>query len=587
LTADYVNAMTEKTWLTYAEALKFVRGQSQSGSERLGEARLHVMTGGNCNADFLKPALDVAFEEDGTTASVVSCGYDSWIDQAMSPAGDVDAWVIWISTMGISNGGITRSKMDIDGMWMAFQTILQRGERVVAIMPETLDISIDGFSPFSKWNRAIRRDFLMAAPEELCIIDPDTLLLDSPYETRHNPTYWSVAKLPFHPDAATALGVESGRIISRSRRQKVKAIVVDLDNTLWGGVVGDLGAEGVYLDPNGNGRPYLQLQSLLKDLSDEGVPLAIVSKNNRDDALSPFRIRDEMLLKEDDFIAFVATWDNKYKAIEAISAELNIGMDTVCFLDDSMHERDEAKAFLPELIIPDLPENPELRPQMLVQSRLFLRPVIGAEDSKKVEYYRQERKRRESGRAVSDWETYLKSLEMRLIFHAISGSNIQRVASLIQKTNQFNLTTRRRELSEIKRLSEDPSWFTYCYSLEDKFGDSGIIGVILAEVSGPEMALDSWVMSCRVMGRRVEFGMAAHLFGWASGLEIQDITGTFVPTSKNLPVAGFLSDLGMETVSETDKETTYQGRNLVLPRHFTVLGESGTTENSDQVEVIV
>lgn len=560
----------ENTWLTYSEALKAARELSRRRRERKDGPgdRFRVMVGGNCNADFLKPALEIAFARDRMAAEIVECDYDAWIGRALSPVTGADAWVIWISAMGLSGGGLVRSSMDMVGITAAFRAILGRGERAVAIMPETLDVATDGFSPFAKWNRAVRRDFAAAVPDGLLCIDPDVLLLDAPYETRHNPSYWSLAKLPCHPNAATAFGLEAGLVLSRGRRQKVKAVIVDLDNTLWGGVVGELGARAVRLDPDGDGRPYLQLQRLLKDISDEGVPLAVVSKNNPGDAVQPFRTRDEMILKESDFVDFIATWDNKYKAIETIVSNLNVGMDTVCFLDDSPHEREEAKVFLPDLIVPDLPEDPDMRPQMLVQSRLFLRPVVDTEDAMRVEYYKDETKRRKLSDEISDWETYLKSLEMRLVARPVSDANLQRATSLIQKTNQFNLTTRRRDMAEIKKMSEDPAWFAYCYALEDRFGSAGIIGVVLAEAEGGGLDLDNWVVSCRVLGRRVEFGMAAHLLQWMEEHGLHTLNGTFIPTERNAPTAGFLSELGLEKMSETKDASKYQAKNLAPPAHF-------------------
>jgi FkbH-like protein len=563
--------MMEDIWPTYPDILKNSRKLPELSADKSTSSHIRIMVGGNCNTDFLEPALQVTFAEDHTNAVIVRCGYDSWISHALSADDRIDAWVIWISTMGLSNGGILRANLDITGIIVALQAILDRGERVIAIIPETLDISIDGFSAFSRWNRTLRQNFLAALPEEILIIDPDVLLLDAPHGMRNNPTYWSLAKLPLHPNAAVALGIEAARIISRSRRQKIKVIAVDLDNTLWGGVVGELGAEGVHLDPNGNGRPYLQLQRLLKDISDEGIPLAVVSKNNPEDARAPFRTRDEMLLNEGDFVKFVANWDNKFKAIEAIASDLNIGLDAICFLDDSQHEREEAQNFLPELIVPELHENPEMRPQMLVRSRLFLHPVVSAEDTKRVDYYKEEASRHKLSEKIGNWEDYLRSLDMKLVARPVSATNLQRVTSLVQKTNQFNLTTRRRELSEIKALSEAPSWFTYCYSLEDKFGDSGVIGVIFAKITASELDLDSFILSCRVMGRRVEFGMASHLLQWFNDHDLESIAGTYARTPKNLPSEGFLKDLGFEVTCETAEETQYRGERLFPPIHFTHL----------------
>lgn len=561
--------MRESQPLTYTATLKAVR---KAAADNDGTAKPYrVAIGGNCNMRFLDPGLRLALMGDNLAPTVHECDYDSWIGACLAPPFETDAWIIWLSALGFSNGGIERRELDTDALHQAIAAALGRGERVVVILPETIDLALDGFSPYAVWNRDLRRAVGTALPEGALTVDPDQIAIASPHKNWFAPTYWSLGKLPLHPDAATLLAHRAADIILRSRRALVKAVIVDLDNTLWGGVIGEDGIENIRLDPGGDGRPYLQMQRLLKDLSDQGIPLAVVSKNNPADARAPFQKIDSMILKEEDFVAFHAGWDSKFHAIQSIVEQLSIGMNTVCFVDDSPHERDEARAFLPSLIVPDLPENPELRPAALVNSGLFLKPTTSQEDLARVGFYKDEARRREHSETFRDWTGYLTSLEMQGEAHPIAPGNLQRVSSLIHKTNQFNLTNRRHDSAQIKAMVTNPDWFTYCYTLNDRFGSAGIIGVLLAYTNGETAEIDTWLMSCRVINRQVELAMFDHLLQWMGEKGLTQLSACYVPTAQNILVANLLSDLKLTHMASDDAGEHYSGTGIEPPDHCVTL----------------
>jgi len=567
--------MTEM--LTYTKALKQAREISRKPEDVVtGQSAYRIAIGGNCNARFLDPGLRVSFNRESLDTVIHECDYDSWVGDCLKPSFETDAWVIWLSTLGVANGGVARGQLDFIAINSALNAAIARGERVVVILPETMDVALDGFSQFSTWNDLLRRSLVDELPEEVLCIDPDRLALAGATQAWFAPTYWSLAKLPLHPDVATLLAMKAGEVLLRSRRALVKAVIVDLDNTLWGGVIGEDGIEGIRLDPNGDGRPYLQLQRMLKDLSDQGVPLAVVSKNNPSDAHSPFERCDEMILEEDDFVDFRAGWGSKFESIQSIVAELGIGMNTVCFIDDSPHERDEARAFLPDLIVPEMPENPEMRPAALMASGLFLRPTTSKEDLARVDFYKDEAKRRQHSETYPDWESYLSSLEMQVEARPISASNLQRVASLVQKTNQFNLTNRRHDSARIMAMAEDPNWFTYCYALNDRFGSAGIVGVLLAHAEIDAVEIDSWLLSCRVINRQVELVMFDHLLKWMNDHGHTRLSASYLPTSQNVVIKDLLPDLGLRFRSSDDTGEHYAGEAPAPPDYCAALNITST-----------
>jgi len=310
--------------------------------------------------------------------------------------------------------------------------------------------------------------------------------------------------------------------------------------------------------------------------------LAVASKNNPDDALSVFERRPEMILKRDDLLHFEVNWSSKADSVRRIARDLKIGLDAICFIDDSVHERAEMRQLLPDVIVPELPEAPEERMTFLHETRLFLKPIVREDDIKRIGSYRADAGRRQREETALDRDAYLAGLHMRLSARPIERSGLSRAAELVQKTNQFNLTNRRHSEKRILEIAETAGAYAYSFDLADVFGESGTIGVILAlpdrRTDGIWLEIDSFVMSCRVINRTVERAMFAHLIDWARARGTSGLRGRYVPSARNALVADFYRAVGLTTpASLTDGqpgETAFESSTFSRPLHHVAVGES-------------
>ena len=335
-------------------------------------------------------------------------------------------------------------------------------------------------------------------------------------------------------------------------------LVLDLDNTLWGGVVGDDGIGGIRMGQgSAEGESYLAFQKYAKALSQRGILLAVCSKNEEGNAREPFEKLPEMALKLEDFSSFVANWNNKADNLRAIAAELNLGLDAFVFVDDNAAERALVRQFLPQVAVPDMPADAADYVQALARHRYFEPAALTDEDLKRSEYYRQDRQRRQLATAHTDINAFLQSLEMEARVEPIGAANIERSTQLVNKSNQFNLTTRRYTLAEIKERAESPGWLTLTISLRDKMGDNGLISVLLAEQKGRDLVIDTWVMSCRVLQRGVEALAVEMLLKEARKRGCERVLGCYIPTAKNRMVAGHYAGLGFELSGGAEGSTTH------------------------------
>ncbi len=532
--------------LTYSVARSQANQISQIPEcERTSKFRqeMRIAVAGNINGDFLAPGLQIGFANLAVNARIIVLPYDSWISEALDGGIEAGAWLIWISAMGASRGQTERSALDVAGITAAVHALVVRGCQVVVILPEALSVEDDPFSPFVSWRASLVDQLREALPSSVILLSLDSLQRSvGPgwFATR----YWTLAKCPCHPDAATAVAQYVAAVLVNANRQDIRAIICDLDDTLWGGIVGEVGPEGLRLDPDGDGRSFLALQRYLKDISEKGIPLSVVSKNDPDQARRPFVERKEMILQYDDFVYFSASWSSKYEAISKIIKDLNLAPDQVCFLDDSPFERDQARQFLPGLFVPELDKDPEQRLKMLIDTGMFIRPTLRAEDKARVEMYRADKERQILAEKVSDPIQYLRSLEMQLKPCRVAEDSLPRIAQLVQKTNQFNLTNKRIESNDILSLAQQKENFAYGYSISDRFGDSGIISVVLGTRAGSMIDIDVWLLSCRVFNRTVEYAVFAHLLDWCVRSGVSTLRANYNPSPKNKLLKNFLPKIG-------------------------------------------
>lgn len=326
-----------------------------------------------------------------------------------------------------------------------------------------------------------------------------------------------------------------------------KCIVLDLDNTLWGGIVGEDGFNGIKLGPTPPGNAYVEFQKHLLSLNQRGIILTINSKNNPDDAMEVIKNHPYMILREENFASIRINWNDKVNNIKEIAEELNIGLDSLVYIDDDPVNREYMNINLPDVLTVDLPQDPALYTPTLQSLNDFSVLKITDEDLKRSEMYHQERKRKDLEKTVTNLDDFLKHLDMKLKIKRADQFTIPRISQLTLKTNQFNLTTKRYQEEEIRKFTQDENTLVGCVEVGDKFGDNGITGVFIIKKENPkEWRIDTFLLSCRVMGREVEKGILSHIINMAKENGVEKIKAQFIPTKKNKPIETFLPNCGFK-----------------------------------------
>lgn len=366
---------------------------------------------------------------------------------------------------------------------------------------------------------------------------------------------WSVSKslcaLEFLPDVAQNV-VD---IALATQGRTVKCVVLDLDNTLWGGVVGDEGLDGIELGDRDETGTFRSFQLYLRELGRRGILLAVCSKNDESVARRVFQEHPGMVLREPDIAAFVANWQDKATNIRSIREKLNIGFDSMVFLDDNPFERNLVRQLLPEVIVPELPEDPELYVRAISELNLFEVASHSELDLQRAALYREQEERAlESSRFVN-LDDYLRSLETVARVSRFEPRDLGRIAQLLQRSNQFNLTTRRHSEAECEAMMRDESaCFPFSISVRDRFGDFGLINLVILRHVGTVLEIDTFVMSCRVLQRGVEQLAMNKIFEYARRVGCDRVIGRYIPSPKNGMVKNFFAQFGFERVSSDDAE---------------------------------
>jgi len=362
-------------------------------------------------------------------------------------------------------------------------------------------------------------------------------------------TLWTVAKGLCALEHLPRVAQNIVDIVAATRGAGIKCVVLDLDNTTWGGTVGEDGVDGIRIGPLGDGEAFDAFQSYMRELRRRGVLLAVCSKNDRETALRPFREHPDMVLREDDIAVFVANWDNKVDNLRSIQATLNIGFDSMLFLDDNPFERNLVRQFLPDVVVPELPEDPANYVSCLSELNLFETAAASSLDSDRTAAYRDQARRESARLEFQNLDDYLRSLEMKATLARFDSFHLPRIAQLIQRSNQFNLTTRRYSEAECESFMADTSVFPFWISLADKFGDNGLILVAICRDSRDALDVDSFLMSCRVLQRGVEQLAMNTIVDVARRRGLRRVTGRYVPTAKNGMVKDFYRRFGFEAIA--------------------------------------
>ena len=367
---------------------------------------------------------------------------------------------------------------------------------------------------------------------------------------------WYSSKIPFTSKFQQDLVGQWSALIKSFYTARKKCLVLDLDNTLWGGIIGEDGLSGIKLGDNYPGEVYSLIQSQIKAYADQGIILALNSKNNIDDAREVFDHKRGMNLAWDDFAAVRVNWEPKNKNLEALAAELNIGLDSMVFVDDNPAEISAVNQVLPMVETITFDGNPIENLNRISELDCFLDLDLTQEDRKKTEIYQSQQKRSELQEKSSSLEDYYRSLEMVATIEEGRLDDVVRLTQLTHKTNQFNLTTRRYDEAQMRHFLESEKWMVIQLRLEDRFGDNGLTGLLIAEIQAESMRIDTFLMSCRIIGRTAESALLAYLNQIALATNIKTLRGEYIETPKNAPVAEVYAKHGFQKQGEVWERST-------------------------------
>ncbi|MEG0654924.1 MAG: HAD-IIIC family phosphatase [Hydrogenoanaerobacterium sp.] len=388
--------------------------------------------------------------------------------------------------------------------------------------------------------------------ESFYIHDIDFLAASYGLDKWSDPFFWHMYKYALAVPAIPDLAFSLSNIIKSIYGKNKKSLVLDLDNTLWGGVVGDDGVDGIVIGPEVSmGQVYSEFQDYIKSLKDLGIMLNVCSKNDHENAILGLNHPDGSL-KPDDFIVIKANWENKDRNICEIANELNIGTDSLVFIDDNPAERAIVKAQVVGVEVPDI-GSAEQYIHRIDHSGFFEVTNFSQDDIKRNDMYKANAERANLQQRFGSYEDYLLSLEMVGTIRDFEPIYMQRIAQLTNKSNQFNLTTKRYSESELAAVTNDSNYIRLYGKLEDKFGDNGVVSIIIGHKKVSTLHIDLWLMSCRVLKRNMEYAMLDTLIDECQIHEIIDIIGYYYPTAKNNMVRNFYATMGFDKISEDEQ----------------------------------
>ncbi|MBL8538584.1 MAG: HAD family hydrolase [Hyphomonadaceae bacterium] len=537
-----------------------------------GFERVKLALLGSATMDHLAPALRIAGLRWGVRFEVYVAPYGQYRQELHHPDGALsrfapDNIVLQLSAKElvgaiplasskiVADDAVATVCRDVSGLW----GLARERFGATVIQQSVLDLNASLFGNHDAIVEGAPRRLVSrvnAALQDACAeagvlwLDIERAAAQDGLDRWFDPLRWLQAKMEISPNAAARFGELVARLVAAQRGKSKKCLVLDLDNTLWGGVIGDDGVDGIKLgEGSGVGEAHLALQRYAKKLSERGVLLAVCSKNDAAIAEAAFRHHPEMALARDDFAAFYANWDDKASNLQAIARDLNIGLDSLVFVDDNPAERARVRGALPTVAVPELPADPAHYVRTLSDGGYFESIALTQEDIDRSSHYAANRARQAVLTASNDMDAFLQQLDMTVAFGPVTPLTLTRVVQLINKTNQFNTNTARRTETEIEALAADPRALTLQLRLRDKFGDNGIVSALtLVPAQGEPEVLEiaNWVMSCRVFGRNLEHETLNILVEAALAHGARRLRGAYIPTPKNGVIRDLFSTLGFE-----------------------------------------
>lgn len=389
------------------------------------------------------------------------------------------------------------------------------------------------------------------------VLDFDRVCADVGYRRWRNDTGWYLGRAALAAETLAELARVAGAYLQATLAAPRKCLVVDLDDTLWGGVLGEVGPEGIALGSDYPGAAYRDFQKVLLELRKQGVLLAVASKNDDDEAVQVLAEHPDMVLRPEHFAAMRINWHDKPDNLIEIAAELNLALDSMVFFDDNPAERALMRESLPQVETLEVPSDPLGYARTLLESRCFDKVSLTAEDRERGDMYRAQRERRELESAVGDLTEFYRRLEMVAEIEPLRELSFQRAHSLLQKTNQFNLTTRRHTEAALRVFADDPDAEVWTLRLRDRFGDNGIVGLTIVRLQEEAAVIDTFLLSCRVIGRTIETTLLAHVADRARRRGARRLLGMTRRTRKNEPFLDFYARHGFREVEAGDEETSW------------------------------
>jgi FkbH-like protein len=538
---------------SYREASQLAKRTADLSVESrgsLGFPAMKVALLGDVTLDYVRPLLEAALLEHGVDATVRAGAFDQIEEVVLDPGSWLhnfhpDVIIVLSSTLAAPPAPA-----------QAWPDLVARRVKLCELVAErlgadtvltTLEALPEHTGPMGApaWIGEYNAELRRAVPERAFVFDLASLVVEHGADRWFDLRLWSIARQPVHLNYVPSLADRLARFVRALYDPLVKLIVTDLDNTLWGDTVAEVGAESVQLGGNELGVAYLRLQEYLRDCRESGFLLAACSKNTEEAARGPFEKRREMVLRLDDFVDFQISFLPKSVMLPRIAERLNLGLRNVLFLDDEPHERAEMRERIPEVLVPEWPEDGILGvPAMLARTGWTTRLRLTPDDTQRLQMYREEAARRSTAPQYADLDEFLASLGLTARFAPLGSDNLDRVTQLVHKTNQFNLTSFRHTRRELEDLIAVPGTYATAVSVEDRYGPYGLTGVMVAVPRDSRLVVDLWLMSCRIMGKTVEYAMFDHLLRHARAAGFRVIEGVFRPTDKNAPVATLLPQLG-------------------------------------------
>lgn len=540
--------------------------QSVKGISKTSFRKIKVAVLGNYATQFLAKSLSYAGIHQQLDLEVYNADYDQVESEILNPASALYAFrpayiIITLSSLKLQSRYYSlpeaqRAVFLRDYLEMMSGLLQILSERIPAsILINNLEILPDPVfeSLFAKTEQSFTRQLyemnqglmvLAAQLPALYVIDLNGLIQ---YHGARHIRDWRMyinADLYFSLDFYAVFAARLTAFIAAFAGSVKKCLVLDLDNTLWGGVVADDGLSGIEIGELGIGKAFTALQQWCKQLKERGIILAVCSKNQPETARAPFDEHPEMVLRYDDIAVFMANWHNKADNIRAIQQILNIGFDAMVFVDDNPAERELVRSQLPQVCVPELPDDPALYLDYLQGLHLFETAAVSAADKDRTRQYREEASRQQLLVSLTNMEDYLRSLEMQMDIGPFREADIPRIAQLTQRSNQFNLRTIRYTDHDIAQMANNDQYITYAVKLRDKFGDYGLIALLILKKENPSaLFIDTWIMSCRVLKRGVENAMLNHCAAAAIAGNYHLLVGEYLPTPKNGLVQSHYEDL--------------------------------------------